>query len=311
MRVALLDLGTNTFNMLIADVDRNKGYYKRVFNSKVPVRLGEGGINDNIITEEAFERGLLALKNQIMRLKSEGCEQAYAFGTSALRTASNGKEFVDKVAELFDLHIEVIDGDREAQMIYKGVKLSLDLGQEKCLIMDIGGGSNEFIIANQDEIFWKKSYRLGVSRLLQWLKPSDPITKDEIQKLTDRLADEMADLFKACKEHGVKTLVGSSGSFDSLADMICINLHKHEPDDDRKFYDFELSDYHHVKDMILQSSKEKRLEMRGLHRIRVDLIVMAVVMIDLVLERCDVSRMRQSAYSLKEGILFDLLEGNL
>lgn len=310
MRVALLDLGTNTFNMLIAEIDRNKNY-RRIYQSKVPVRLGEGGLNDNMITDAAFERGLLALKNQIIALKNHACEQAFAFGTSALRSASNGQEFVDKVAELYDLHIQVIDGDREAQMIYQGVKLSLDLGTEKSLIMDIGGGSTEYVIANQEQIFWKKSYKLGAARLLQWLKPSDPISKEETEKLCKHLDEQMGDLYDACREHNVKTMVGSSGSFDSLSDMISIHYYNQQLPEDRKFYDFSITDFHRVKDKILRSTKEERLEMRGLHRIRVDMIVMAVIMINLVLERSGIENIRQSAYSLKEGILFDILEGNL
>lgn len=310
MRVALLDLGTNTFNMLIAEIDDQKNYQK-LYASKVAVRLGEGGINENYITEEAFERGLVALRNQITALKNHACEQVLAFGTSALRSATNGQEFVDTVEQMYDLHIQIIDGDREAEMIYEGVKLSLNLGDEKSLIMDIGGGSNEFIICNEHEIFWKKSYPLGVSRLLQLLKPSDPIQPDEIKKLKEHLSEHMGDLFAACKEHGVNSLIGSSGSFDSLSEMISIHYYDRELPEDRKFYDFKIEDFQKVKDLILRSNKEKRLEMRGLHRIRVDMIVMAVVMIDLVIEECGIEKMRQSAFSLKEGILFNVLEGNL
>lgn len=310
MRVALLDLGTNTFNMLIAEIDSHKNY-KKIYSSKVAVRLGEGGINENYITDEAFERGLLALKNQIIALKNYGCEQALAFGTSALRSAKNGQEFVDTVADMYDLHIQIIDGDREARMIYHGVKLSLDMGLEKSLIMDIGGGSNEFIICNRDEIFWKKSYSLGVSRLLQWLKPSDPITSEEISTLKDHLNEHMGDLYAACKEHGVRRLIGSSGSFDSLSEMISIQFHHNELPEDRKEYEFKMEEFQRIKTTILKATKEKRLEMRGLHRIRVDMIVMAVVMIELVIEKCGITEMAQSAYSLKEGILFDVLEGNL
>lgn len=310
MRVALLDLGTNTFNMLIAEIDSNKNY-KKIYASKVAVRLGEGGINENYITEEAFERGLLALENQITALKNHGCEQVLAFGTSALRSAKNGQEFVDTVADLHQLHIQIIDGDREAKMIYQGVKLSQDLGEGKSLIIDIGGGSNEFIICNRDEIFWKKSYALGVSRLLQWLKPSDPITPEEITKLKDHLNEHMGDLYAACKEHGVQRLIGSSGSFDSLSEMISIHFHDTELPEDRKEYEFKIEEFQRIKTMILEATKEKRLEMRGLHRIRVDMILMAVVMIELVIEKCNITEMTQSAYSLKEGILFDVLEGNL
>ncbi len=310
MRIAVLDLGTNTFNMLIAEIDNQKNY-KKIYSSKVAVRLGEGGINRNIITDEAFERGLVALRNQITAFKNFGCDQVLAFGTSALRSADNGQQFVETVAELYDLHIQIIDGDTEAEMIYKGVKLALDLGNEKALIMDIGGGSTEFIIANQHQTYWKKSFPLGVSRLLQWLLPSDPIKEAEISKLKKHLNEEMDELWKACKEHKVETLIGSSGSFDSLADMIAIHIRQQEIPEEQKSFDFKIEEFLRIEEKILKSNKEQRLEMRGLHRIRVDLIVAAVMMIDLVIENCDIKKIKRSAYSLKEGILFDVLEGNL
>jgi len=310
VRVAILDLGTNTFNMLIADISSDHKY-TRVYNSKVPVKLGEGGINDNYITEAAFERGLLALKNQIIALKNHGCERAIAFGTSALRDATNGQDFVDTVKQTYDLNVQIIDGDREAQMICKGVQMSLDLGKDKSLIMDIGGGSTEFIIANRDQIFWKRSYKLGVSRLIQWLKPSDPITEDEIEKLKSHLNAQLGELFTQCRQHGIKQLVGSSGSFDSLADMISIKHTGNPLSDELTSFDINIADFDEIRQKILASTKEQRLEMRGLHRIRVDFIVMAVVLINLVVDGANIRSMKQSAYALKEGILFDVLEGNL
>jgi exopolyphosphatase/guanosine-5'-triphosphate,3'-diphosphate pyrophosphatase len=310
LRVAILDLGTNTFNMLIADIGEDNKY-TRIYNSKVPVKLGEGGINDNYITEAAFERGLLALKNQIIALKNHGCERAIAFGTSALRDATNGREFVDTVKQTYDLNVQIIDGDKEAQMIYKGVKMSLDLGPAKSLIMDIGGGSTEFIIANKHEIFWKKSYKLGVSRLIQWLKPSDPITNTEIEQLKTHLNAQLGELYQECKKHGVKALIGSSGSFDSLAEMISIHYFQTPISEELTTYDFSKADFSRIRDLILKSTKEQRLEMRGLHRVRVDFIVMAVIFIDLVLENCNLLTIKQSDYAMKEGILFDILEGNL
>ena len=310
MRIAVLDLGTNTFNLLIADVDDQKNYHK-VHSSKEAVRLGEGGINQNTITEEAFERGLLALQNHIAKLKTFECDQVLAFGTSALRGADNGLQFVETVAEKFDLHIRIIDGDTEAEMIYNGVKLALDLGAEKSLIMDIGGGSTEFIIADQHQIFWKKSYPLGVSRLLQWLKPSDPIIRDEIFRLKNHLNENLGDLYDACAAHNIESIVGSSGSFDSLANMISIHVRNREIPDDQKSFDFETEEYYRIQEMILTSNRKERLGMRGLHRIRVDMIIAAVIMIDLVIEKCNIKKMRRSAFALKEGVLFNVLEGNL
>lgn len=310
MRVALIDLGTVMFNLLIADIDSQKKF-ERVHSLKSPVRLGEKGINDNLIAPEAFERGLATLKNHIDILNDYGCERVFAFGTSALRSASNGRDFVNAVAQTHDLNIHIIDGQKEAEMIYHGARLSLNLGDEKLLIMDIGGGSNEFIIANQHTIFWQQSYSLGASRLIEWLNPSDPITPEEIDRLKNRLRPAMQDLFAACKTHGVSSLIGTSGSFEVIADMISILYHDQKPDAERTSYPFNVAEFKQICDLILKATSAQRIEMPGMHSVRVNLIVIAMVLIDLVVEECDIRQMTQSAYALNEGILFNVIEGNL
>lgn len=310
MRVALIDLGTVMFKLLIADID-SQNRVERIHSLKSPVRLGENGINDNKITPEAFERGLAALKNHVEILKKHGCERVFAFGTSALRSASNSREFIDVVAQSYGLKIHIIDGQREAKLIYDGAKSSLDLGDNKSLIMDIGGGSNEFIIADQHTIFWQQSYPLGASRLIEWLTPSDPITPNEITKLKNRLRPAMQDLFVACKAHRVSSLVGTSGSFEVVADMISILLRNQAPDADRTYYQLNIEEYKQIRNLILKASSAERIKMPGMHSIRVNLIVIAIVLIDLVVEECDIRQMAQSAYALNEGILFNVIEGNL
>ena len=169
-------MGTNTFNLLIAELD-NKGGYKPVYRSKVGVKLGEGSFEKKYITEAAMKRSFLALEAQISAIKTQYCDRLLAFATSAVRGASNAADYVQKVKDLYGINIHVIDGDREASMIYNGVQLSGALIKDNVLIMDIGGGSTEFIVANDEEILWKKSYELGVSRLLEKFKPENPITE--------------------------------------------------------------------------------------------------------------------------------------
>ncbi|MFA6945692.1 MAG: exopolyphosphatase, partial [Pedobacter sp.] len=110
-------------------------------------------------------------------------KQIRAVATSALRTASNGEEFLAKVSSETGIEAEIIGGDREAALIYQGVHGAINMTEEKCLIMDIGGGSVEFIICNKEKIFWKMSYDIGVARLIEHFFNSDPISETDIKKL--------------------------------------------------------------------------------------------------------------------------------
>ncbi len=170
MRIAVIDCGTNTFNLLV--VELQNASFKRIYTSKIPVKLGEGGINNKVIHKIPFKRGVDALvkfKNELNKL---AVVEIYAFATSAIRDAENGIDFKKEVLIQSGIEINIIDGNKEAELIYKGNKLAMDLGTGPSLIMDIGGGSTEFIIGNKEHILWKKSYRLGAARMLEKFNPS-------------------------------------------------------------------------------------------------------------------------------------------
>jgi exopolyphosphatase/pppGpp-phosphohydrolase len=141
------------------------------------------------------------------------------FATSAVREASNGNEFVARVKKHLNFDMEVISGDREAELIFEGVVQTTEEIKEDYLIMDIGGGSTEFIFVRNQKPLWRKSYLLGVSRLHGMLNPASRINQDDVNRLRSHLNKELQDLISFLKENPVKILVGSSGSFDTLFDM--------------------------------------------------------------------------------------------
>ena len=311
MRVGIIDMGTNTFNLLIAEVDEAGGY-QRLYNSKVPVKLGEGGLNEGYINDDAFQRAFLALEAQTAAIRNFYCDRILAFATSAVRSARNGQDFVKAVRERFGVTIQVIDGSEEADYIYHGVQLANAIDDnEIVLIMDIGGGSTEFIIADQEEIQWKQSFELGVSRLLQKFNPSDPITDSELQEIQKYIETETAELFESLQEFHPEILVGSSGSFDTLAEIIANKFYSPDLIGDNPRYDFKREDYDRIHQILLKSTKEDRLQMPGLIKMRVDMIVLASIFIELVLRKSKLQNLRLSSYSLKEGVLFEMLKGNL
>ena len=181
------------------------------------------------------------------------------------------------------------------------------------LIMDIGGGSTEFIIANKKEILWKKSFLLGVARMMDKFKPSDPITKEEIKQIENYLEQELQPLFSAIESSFVKKLVGcqeligSAGSFDSLAEMIAHMLYDISIMKGITEYDFNLDDCEKIYNIVLQSTTKERMHMKGLSKMRVDMIVISAIFVDFIFLRLGLKKMRLSKYSLKEGVLWELM----
>jgi len=310
LKIGIIDLGTNTFNLLIAELD-NKGGYKPTYRSKVGVKLGEGSFEKKYITEAAMQRAFFALEAQITAIKNQYCDKVLAFATSAVRGASNADDFVRKVRERFGITIHVIDGDREASMIYNGVQLSGALTDENALIMDIGGGSTEFVAANDQEILWKRSYELGVSRLLEKYKPGDPISNTTLEEIEKSLENQIGDVFEVVQEEEIKTLVGSSGSFDTFSDVISRRLGNFEETINLTSLDFDREALDKHLNELVSSTRIQRESMDGMVAMRVNMIVMSAIFVRLVLKKTDIETVKLSKYSLKEGVLFEVLKGNL
>ncbi len=306
-RIAIIDLGTNTFNLLIVEVTPDKSY-QLLFQNKVSVKLGEGGINKGFIAPVPFNRGIEALHTHNQTIEKYNVGKIVAIATSAIRGASNGFEFVASAKKECNIDIQVITGDKEAELIYYGVREAVEMSDETSLIIDIGGGSTEFIIANKNQVLWKQSFLLGVARLLEMFNPSDPITTIEKQTIYDYLNQELQPLFEAVKKYPVTELIGSSGSFDSLAEMVAHRFYTPHIFEDKTEFLFNLDDCAAVHETIVKSTTAQRLQMKGLVAMRVDMIVISSILVHFILKSFSIPQMRLSTYSLKEGILAELLK---
>ena len=307
MVVAILDLGTNTFHCLIVRIENN-GSFKKIYKTKSPVKLGEGGINKNKIQNIPFERGIHALKEFNIKIRECKAEEVYAYGTAALRSADNSQEFIDRVYEETGIRIEIISGDLEAEYIYYGVRKALDLGTKNTLIMDIGGGSVEFIIANKEEIKWAHSFELGAARLLEIFKPNDPITGNQIAQAEKYLEENLEMLFSTCQDYKPQMLIGSSGSFDTFAEMIAHQFYSPQILENKTEYIFNLEEFNLIYLKLIASNRAERTQMRGMIPIRVDMIVIASIFVNLIINKLKIEKMVLSTHAMKEGILYSIIE---
>lgn len=299
-RIAIIDLGTNTFHLLVAD--EHEGSYRIVHRDRLSVKIGMGGINRGLITKDAIQRALLALQSFRNTIDKMEVERVYAYGTSALRNAANRHEVTDMIASLTGIEINLISGDNEAEFIYQGVRSALNLGRDKSLIIDIGGGSVEFILADNNRIYWKESIEIGAQRLLEKFQRHDPILSEEVEALDIFFEEKLGSLNAAIEKYSPTVLVGSSGTFDTLSDIFC-EAHAIYKGPDEIETPLTLEGFFGIYNDLLTKNREQRMLIPGMIEMRVDMIVVACCLIRYILESHSFDRIRVSTYSLKEGVL--------
>ncbi len=293
MRVAVIDLGTNTFNLLIAEV--NATGFTILHNSKIGVALGMGGINEGKINEEAIERAISTFHVFKEHCTNYQVEKIQAIGTSALRDAKNNNEFCQLIQDKFNISIEIIDGNKEADLIYEGISWSYNFPNSS-LIMDIGGGSTEFIRIDEEKNKQQVSLNIGVSRVYQSFSFNDPFHASDIDKLKDWFTQNSDELNSWGK---VKTLVGASGSFETFYEMI---YQKSFPNG-MEIVKIELTDLRKCLNEIIASTLKQRELHSWILPIRRKMAPIAAVKTLWIIDYFEIEEIIISPCSLKEGVL--------
>jgi exopolyphosphatase / guanosine-5'-triphosphate,3'-diphosphate pyrophosphatase len=300
--IAIIDLGTNTFHLLIAEINENRP--KVIFQETIAVKLGEGGMKDGMINTLAFDRGVSAIRQFKTSIDHHGVFQIKAFATSALRSASNSKNFTGKIVKETGINIEIIDGNREAELIFYGVRAAINMKDQSSLIMDIGGGSVEFIICDQDQIFWKKSFDIGAARLMDQFHKSDPISELNISEIHSYLNSVLTDLNTQLSIQKPKQLIGSAGAFETFASMLSPDF---KSGFEKPEFNIDLGKFEKISKFIIGSNHEERAVTAGIPTVRVDMIVVATLLTNYVLSLHEFKTLKLSTYSLKEGVLFEMI----
>lgn len=293
---AVIDLGTNTFHLLIASRQGDRGL-QEIYRERIFVKLASEGIEK--IGPQACRRAVAAIVHFKSILDDHKIRTVRAIGTAALRTASNGTDLVKDIYQKTGITIELISGDEEARLIHKGVTHAVPLSKENGLIMDIGGGSVEFIIASQQGVQWAQSFPIGVAVLYKEFHHNDPISTSEISVMYASLTKKLQPLFQQLKKHPVTSLIGASGTFDVVEKFLTkensFSLYASVPT--QKFYPF--------SQKIIHTTVDQRLAMEALPDSRADLIVVALLLIEFILKQLNINTIYTSAYAMKEGILLD------
>jgi exopolyphosphatase/guanosine-5'-triphosphate,3'-diphosphate pyrophosphatase len=295
-RIAIIDLGTNTFNLLVADKDGSN--LKRVLSTKDGVALGLGGINENKLSADAIERAMTTLHKFCETCRDLETDLIVGFGTSALRNATNASDLTSRAKNELDLTIEVISGNREAELIYKGVASGYQF-KSADLIMDIGGGSTEFILADQNGIQKAASFEIGVSRIYQLFTFSDPMTEFDSQKIIAYLEKATETFFDGMTS---KRLIGASGSFETFFKLA---YETEFPED--VFVTMKAHDVYKSLDRVIRSTQKERDLNPHIIPIRKKMAPLAAVKTKWIMDKLKMEELVISPFALKEGVISEMV----
>ncbi len=306
--VAVIDLGTNTFHLLIARV--SAGAKPTILHQeKFIAKIGQGGISKGVLTAEAYQRTLGALQHFRRQIDTYAVMpgNVYASATSAIRNAANGPQLTADIFTTTGIQVRIISGKEEATYIYQGVKNALPIGQNTSVIMDIGGGSVEFIICNEEKIYWKQSFEIGGQRLLDRFMDTDPISMEAVERLNNYLDAKLIPLTNAIHQYAPGVLIGASGAFETYCDIHYKKTDPHFTLGSQTAFDLPVEGFKQLYWELLTKDKTQRLAIPGMLEMRVDMIVVASCLVNFVLNKYNLLVIRVSAYALKEGVLFGQL----
>lgn len=296
MKGAVIDLGTNTFSLIV--FREVKDNIEVLHTDKSFVNLGQGGINSNIITPAAMKRAYFAIDHFIESCRDFNVypQQVRAFGTSALRDAKNAHEFLAKIEQQHHLKIRLIDGFQEAKLVYEGVNSIHPFKESSSCIMDIGGGSTEFTFTQESKVKDQQSFNIGISRITQLFEFSDPLSIDDLERINLFLEYQTKSYFKQLKSD---SLIGAAGSFETFFSLI--NETSSYERNTTHLLPFE--ELKRVLDHLIQSSQTERDDNYWIIDYRKEMINVAAFKTKWVLDQIDATSCYFSPCGLKEGVI--------
>ncbi len=303
MRIAAVDLGSNSFHLVIADVHPD-GSFTPVSGEKEMLRLGDVVSREGMITLEAADAAVATMRRFRLLAEAAGATDILACATSALRTASNGDEVLDRIEREAGITADVIDGLEEARLIFTAIRAAVTIDPSPAVCFDLGGGSLEIMVGDVGGLAWAASERLGVARLSAEFVRSDPISEADRRRLRTHVVSVLGPRAVDVGLLEPKMAIGSSGTIEDLGHMIAARRHAKMP---RTFHhlSFTRDELDELRDVLVKSTSAQRKKLDGLDAKRVDLIVAGAELMSIAMELFDVTEMTVSEWALREGMVLD------
>jgi exopolyphosphatase/guanosine-5'-triphosphate,3'-diphosphate pyrophosphatase len=301
-RYAIIDLGTNTFHLLIASKGQS-GFLDVQQRQQRPVKLMSNGFTEGQIPQDAYDRGIEAIRAFSRELEAQHAQLIKVLGTSALRSADNALSFLNRAETLLNCPVSLIDGDEEATYIYHGTREAVGLGRAYSLILDIGGGSVEFIIGNKDGLAWKRSLEIGAARLIARFPHDFPMTAEQKQAVRSYLDEQLSPVLPAIQAYQPADLIGASGYFETF-----VNLEYQEVRSDKigqmpLRYELTLDRFQQLEAMVMSRTTQELYDLPGMEAFRVPMMGVSSLLVRYLLDQLPLNTIYYANYAMKEGAL--------
>jgi exopolyphosphatase/guanosine-5'-triphosphate,3'-diphosphate pyrophosphatase len=304
MRLAAIDLGTNSVHMVIADVTGD-GHIQVVDRVKETVRLGRGVFLTGRLRKSAMDLAVQSLVNFRRLLELRKVDRVRAVATSAVREARNGRAFINRIRRRTGIEAEIISGAEEARLIFLAARHALALeNSPPCLLVDVGGGSVELVLARGGEALWMRSLKLGVARMTERFLGGDPPGAAQVRDMERHLAREIGDLLRDARKRKVVRAVGTSGTINTLVAM----ARSARGEESGRLHGASASagEIARIRGKLLKSKLAERAELPGMDAKRADLMPAAAILAGFILRESGAKKLVACAWALREGVLLEL-----
>lgn len=303
MRLAAIDIGTNSIHMIVVRV-RPDLSFEIIDREKEMVRLGAGGLDGRALTPKAMQAALQVLSKFRRLAESHQVERTLAVATSAVREAENGGEFLKAIVNQTGIRARIISGPEEARLIHLAAAYGLGLSDDVTVVVDIGGGSVEITQGTGSTLATGKSFKLGVIRLTERFVQSDPISEREERRMVRYIESALKDYLKEITAAGFDRVVGTSGSILSVG-IIAATKEDGEIPASVRNRRVSAKQMRRARKAICSAPLQKRLTIPGLEPRRGDIAVAGSILIDVILQRLKATEITLCDMSLREGIVLD------
>jgi len=305
MKLGIVDMGTNSIHMILVDVRRDLSF-EILDRDKDFARLGDQTFLTQNLSPETISRAVATLKRLKKLADLRGVQKVKVVATSAVREAHNGGELVDRIYKQVGYKVRVITGEEEARLIYLAVKNTIPLEDKYHLIVDIGGGSVEIVLADREKIIDCASLKLGTIRLKDQFLKFDTPGKKEIKKMEDYIQAELDPILKKIEKYPVKTMVATSGTLLNLISMAHY-LESEQPLPQIHHHQVSAELLKKLISQVFESDAKTRLKLKGMDPARNDLIVPGAYVVSSVLSRLPIENVMACDAAIREGILYDYI----
>ncbi len=305
--LAAIDLGTNSFHMVLVSIDRGSKKFKVLDKVKETVRLGSGSSDMKYLTEEAINRGIETLR-RFKKIADAYDAPIRAIATSAVREALNQHEFIRRVSAELDIKVEVASGFEEARLIYLGIIQALPVHDKTILMMDIGGGSTEYLVGKKREIFFDNSLKLGAIRLTQRFFTDKELSPQKLNACRAFVAGSLIPVAREVKKLKRQVAIGSSGTIMAIAKIIRVRRGEFS-DASMNGFVFTAKELYAAVDQLCRAvTVKQRMKIPGLDSSRADIILGGAIILEQSFKHLGIKEMMVSEYALREGIILDTIE---